>query len=382
MSGRLALLLLECQRVRDFMRLDRVCLGSRPSRPTWLRSHGWLRPDHSEQHSFGLHLSASERRPGLFDLRVVERLLVAAMLHLEDQFIVKFGSRGLGTSSRKTSDGPAGRVATRHFLLRIALCLEYDGRAFCGFQSQADGCGVQDALEHALRRDRGRAGRRRRGRAHRCRRARHRAGRAFRHRRRAPATRAWVRGVNAHLPRHSRRALGAAGRPTSSTRASPRTRATTPTCCSTAPQRPACSAGRVGWYHRPLDVDAMRDGGAALVGTHDFSAFRAAECQAKTPVQDAARARRRARRRRSCASTCRQRVPASHGAQHRRRAGLRRRRPAAGRWIGELLAARDRTRARADVRAGRALLRRRRLRRGASDLPRDAPRQRRCLRGD
>ena len=31
----------------------------------------------------------------------------------------------------------------------------------------------------------------------------------------------------------------------------------------------------------------MRDGRGGAVGTHDFSAFRAAECQAKTPVQDA-----------------------------------------------------------------------------------------------
>ena len=47
--------------------------------------------------------------------------------------------------------------------------------------------------------------------------------------------------------------------------------------------RPALLAGRVGWYHRPLDVAAMTEAGSALVGTHDFSAFRAAECQAKSP---------------------------------------------------------------------------------------------------
>ncbi|HEY5366186.1 MAG TPA: tRNA pseudouridine(38-40) synthase TruA, partial [Casimicrobiaceae bacterium] len=29
---------------------------------------------------------------------------------------------------------------------RLALAVEYDGRAFCGFQSQATACGVQDAL--------------------------------------------------------------------------------------------------------------------------------------------------------------------------------------------------------------------------------------------
>ena len=40
-----------------------------------------------------------------------------------------------------------------------------------------------------------------------------------------------------------------------------------------------------GWYHAKLDAAAMRDAASALVGEHDFSAFRAAECQAKTPVR-------------------------------------------------------------------------------------------------
>jgi tRNA pseudouridine38-40 synthase len=49
--------------------------------------------------------------------------------------------------------------------------------------------------------------------------------------------------------------------------------------------RPAVSARQAGWYHAPLDVAAMREGARALVGEHDFSAFRAAECQARTPVR-------------------------------------------------------------------------------------------------
>jgi tRNA pseudouridine38-40 synthase len=51
------------------------------------------------------------------------------------------------------------------------------------------------------------------------------------------------------------------------------------------PVRPALDAGRLGWYHAELDVDAMIAGAAWLLGEHDFSAFRAAECQAKTPVK-------------------------------------------------------------------------------------------------
>lgn len=44
---------------------------------------------------------------------------------------------------------------------------------------------------------------------------------------------------------------------------------------------------RVVWeVFQPLDVDAMRAAGALLVGRHDFSAFRAADCQAATAVRE------------------------------------------------------------------------------------------------
>jgi tRNA pseudouridine38-40 synthase len=52
-----------------------------------------------------------------------------------------------------------------------------------------------------------------------------------------------------------------------------------------APVRPALETGLVGWSFRPLDGDAMRDAARRLLGRHDFSAFRAAECQAATPVR-------------------------------------------------------------------------------------------------
>jgi tRNA pseudouridine38-40 synthase len=51
------------------------------------------------------------------------------------------------------------------------------------------------------------------------------------------------------------------------------------------PVAPAVLRGRVGWYHRPLDVAVMQAGLAALRGEHDFSAFRDAQCQAKSPVR-------------------------------------------------------------------------------------------------
>lgn len=51
------------------------------------------------------------------------------------------------------------------------------------------------------------------------------------------------------------------------------------------PVRPAMAAQHLGWFHLPLDIGRMREAAALLVGEHDFSAFRSAECQAKTPVR-------------------------------------------------------------------------------------------------
>lgn len=51
------------------------------------------------------------------------------------------------------------------------------------------------------------------------------------------------------------------------------------------PQRPGLLRGRAGWYHQWLDVETMRTAAQWLVGEHDFSAFRAAECQAKSPTK-------------------------------------------------------------------------------------------------
>jgi tRNA pseudouridine38-40 synthase len=101
----------------------------------------------------------------------------------------------------------------------------------------------------------------------------------------------------------------------------------------------------VGWYHRPLDVAAIRAGAALLTGTHDFSAFRAAECQAKSAVKALARIE---------VSTdgplLRFDFSADAFLQHMVRnivgalvyVGAGRHPPE---WIGELLASRDRTRA-------------------------------------
>ncbi|CAD5109746.1 tRNA pseudouridine(38-40) synthase TruA [Zestomonas carbonaria] len=49
--------------------------------------------------------------------------------------------------------------------------------------------------------------------------------------------------------------------------------------------RPAHLAQEVTWNHRPLDIERMREASRHLLGTHDFSAFRATQCQAKSPVK-------------------------------------------------------------------------------------------------
>ena len=49
--------------------------------------------------------------------------------------------------------------------------------------------------------------------------------------------------------------------------------------------RPAHMAEEVTWNHRPLDIERMREAAKAFLGTHDFSAFRARQCQAKSPIK-------------------------------------------------------------------------------------------------
>lgn len=165
--------------------------------------------------------------------------------------------------------------------MRIALGVEYDGRPFCGWQSQPDGRTVQDSLQRALSRIAGEpiavaaAGRTDTG-VHGLEQVVHFDTGTDR-----PLT-AWVRGVNALLPEsiavrwahpvpdefHAR--FSARGR---SYRYLLVNRAT----------RPAIQSGKVGWFHAPLDVAAMQAAAQYLLGEHDFSSFRAAECQAKSP---------------------------------------------------------------------------------------------------
>jgi len=110
------------------------------------------------------------------------------------------------------------------------------------------------------------------------------------------------------------------------------------------PERPGLARGRVGWHHAPLDAQAMHEAAQALLGTHDFSSFRAAECQARSPVKTLSRLRVS-----RAGALVRFDVSADAFLQHMIRnvvgalvdVGAGRQPPA---WIAELLRAADRTR--------------------------------------
>ncbi|MGQ0653852.1 MAG: tRNA pseudouridine(38-40) synthase TruA [Betaproteobacteria bacterium] len=167
--------------------------------------------------------------------------------------------------------------------MRIALGLEYDGSRFLGWQPQPGGGAVQDALEAALATIAGEpiaticAGRTDSG-VHALEQVVHFDTQAER-----PDT-AWVRGVNASLP-HEVAVLWARR---VDEQFSARYSATSRTYrykLLNRGVRPALDASRLGWFPLPLDLDRMREAAALLVGEHDFSAFRSAECQAKSPVR-------------------------------------------------------------------------------------------------
>ena len=167
--------------------------------------------------------------------------------------------------------------------MRIALGIEYDGSRFLGWQTQPGGGTVQDALEPALAGIAGApvvvtcAGRTDRG-VHALGQVVHFETAAER-----PDS-AWVRGVNAMLPESL--AVLWAQRVAEDFHARYSARARTYRyVLLNRPVRPAIAARHAGWFHQPLDLDAMSAAAACLVGEHDFSAFRAADCQAKSPVR-------------------------------------------------------------------------------------------------
>jgi tRNA pseudouridine38-40 synthase len=167
--------------------------------------------------------------------------------------------------------------------MRIALGVEYDGSSYNGWQSQPDGNTVQDTLQAALSQIASQpiaiiaAGRTDAG-VHALEQVVH-----FDTQSNRPLT-AWVRGVNALLPSNIA-VLWAHPVPDEfHARFSAQARSYRYILYN-RPMRSALRYGKVGWFYQPLDLAAMRLAAQYLLGEHDFSAFRAAECQAKSPVK-------------------------------------------------------------------------------------------------
>lgn len=169
-------------------------------------------------------------------------------------------------------------------MTRFALGIEYDGTDFMGWQRQSHpGRTVQACVEDALTRIADHpvtvtcAGRTDAG-VHATGQVAHFDSEARRD------LRGWLLGVNSNLPPdvavqwirdvpdvfHARfRATARAYRYTVLNRVT----------------RPALERARVTWQYRPLDAARMQAAARALLGRHDFSAFRSVECQAKQPVR-------------------------------------------------------------------------------------------------
>ena len=172
-------------------------------------------------------------------------------------------------------------------VMRFALGVEYDGSHYSGWQIQPDMPSVQAALQAALSEITGEhvattaAGRTDAG-VHALEQVVHFDSMAKR-----PLS-AWVRGVNALLPKDIA-VLWAHPVPDEfHARFSAQARSYRYVLVN-RPVRSALQHGKAGWFYAPLDIDAMRVAAGQLLGEHDFSAFRAAECQAKTPVKNLAR---------------------------------------------------------------------------------------------
>jgi tRNA pseudouridine38-40 synthase len=95
---------------------------------------------------------------------------------------------------------------------------------------------------------------------------------------------AWVRGTNVHLPPAVAVRWAVPVPDDFHARFAARARAYRYVLVNRA-ERPGLLAGKVGWCHRSLDIAAMQAATRCLIGEHDFSSFRAAECQAKSPVK-------------------------------------------------------------------------------------------------
>lgn len=173
---------------------------------------------------------------------------------------------------------------------RIALGIEYDGSQWRGWQTQLGGGTVQDTLEAALKRFTLTslrtvcAGRTDAG-VHAMEQVIHFDTDLNRD------LASWVRGVNAFLPASIAVRWACEVAPDGEDGTGgfhARFSATSRTyhyVIFNHPVRSPLLASRAGWVFRPLRLEPMQEASQCLIGSHDFSAFRAAACQARTPVK-------------------------------------------------------------------------------------------------
>lgn len=167
---------------------------------------------------------------------------------------------------------------------RLAIGLEYDGTAFCGWQRQQHARSVQGEVEAALSRIAdapvavAAAGRTDAG--------VHALGQVAcfdtdvvreKH--------AWLFGANSLLPPQISISWVQPVADSFDPRYSAHAR-TYHYLILNRPARPALQRNRALWLRGVLDVAAMQAAAPALLGEHDFSAFRAAGCQARSPMRE------------------------------------------------------------------------------------------------
>jgi tRNA pseudouridine38-40 synthase len=167
---------------------------------------------------------------------------------------------------------------------RLAIGIEYDGTGYCGWQRQDHALSIQQVVEEALSRVAdatvavNAAGRTDAG-VH----ARGQVAHFDTDAERAP--RAWLLGTNSNLPPDVSVSWVATVADDFDARYSAVARTYEYLILNRA-ARSALHHHRAWWVHGALDVAAMQAAAPLVLGEHDFSAFRAAQCQARSPRRD------------------------------------------------------------------------------------------------
>lgn len=170
------------------------------------------------------------------------------------------------------------------FNMRIALGIEYDGTAYNGWQRQRTGVGVQSRVEEALSLIANEAieiccaGRTDSG-VHATGQVAHFDTASER------SDHGWLLGLNSNLPDDINANWVKPVDDTFHARFSATARSYRYLILNRL-ARSALYARRAWWVHQSLDEQCMHASAQALLGRHDFSAFRAAGCQASTPDRE------------------------------------------------------------------------------------------------